>query len=326
MPGAAADDIARSRDVSLVLPDKPSVAVLPFTNMSADREQEYFSDGITEDIITELSRIRGFLVIARNTTFVYKGRAVDVKQIGRELGVRYVLEGSVRKAGAQLRVTAQLIEAETNRHLWAERYDGPADDVFAIQDRITRSVVGCIAPELFVAEHERARRKPTHSLDAWECQVRALFLCNQQSRDATDRAIQLMERALALDPHYAQAHGLRAWVAIWRAFQGWEPMDRAIRIAGSEIALAQALASDEPWSLLAQAMVGFALRDNQLSVAAAERATHSSPNMAYAHGLLGVAHAFGGRPEQAIACVDHSVRLRSCELICFSRDWRVVSA
>jgi adenylate cyclase len=165
------------------LPDKPSIAVLPFQNMSGDPEQEYFADGMVEEIITALSRIRWFLVIARNSTFTYKGRAVDVKQVGRELGVRYVLEGSVRKSGNRIRITAQLVEAATGNHVWAERYDRDLADIFAVQDEITERVVAAIEPELYAAEQVRSQSKPPESLDAWECVIRALSCIGQGTRD-----------------------------------------------------------------------------------------------------------------------------------------------
>ena len=175
---------ASTRARPLPLPDKPSIAVLPFANMSGDAEQEYFADGIAEDIITGLSRLRWLFVIARNSSFTYKGRNVDVRQVGRELGVRYVLEGSVRKGGNRVRITGQLVEAETGNHLWAERYDRALDDVFAIQDEITDSVIGCIQPELYAAEHDRVKRKPPQNLDAWESFVRGMFLYSQHSDKA----------------------------------------------------------------------------------------------------------------------------------------------
>ena len=195
----------------LVLPDKPSIAVLPFQNMSGDPEQEYFVDGMVDDIITGLSRIRWLFVIARNSSSTYKGRAVDVKQVGRDLGVRYVLEGGLRKAGNRIRITAQLIEALSGTHLWAERYDRSLNDVFAVQDEITISVVGAIEPSLRRAEIERVKRKRTDSLDAYDLVLRALPLAYVGESDNASRAILLLEQALALDPAYASAHAALAW-------------------------------------------------------------------------------------------------------------------
>ena len=207
---------------ALALPDRPSIAVLPFNNMSGDASQAFFSDGITEDITSALCRLKGFFVIARNTAFTYKDRPKDIRIIGRELGVRYVLEGSVRKAGGKIRVTAQLLEAETGNHLWAEHYDRDLQDIFAIQDEITASIVGRIGPELMAAEYARMNRRALHNLDAWECVVRALFHSSQQSEQESRNALDLLDRALASDPSYAQALGIKAWILVFRAFQGWD--------------------------------------------------------------------------------------------------------
>src|SRR5512132_567494 len=298
-----------SPSVGLPLPDTPSIAVLPFTNMSGDPEQEHFADGIAEDILTGLSRLRWLFVIARNSSFTYKGRHVDVRQVGRELGVRYVLEGSVRKGGSRIRITGQLIEAETGAHLWAERYDRALDDVFAIQDEITDNVIGCIQPQVYAAEHERLRRKPPQSLDAWESMVRGMFLYSQHSDTSTKEALTMLDRAIELDPGYAQAHGLRAVCLAWRAFQGWENRDTAFTQAAEGADRAVACDPGEPWAHLARGFIGIAkLRDSE-AVGAFSRAVDASPNFAYAHGLLGAAHALGGRPDQAIECIDRGVRL-----------------
>src|SRR5215471_14954803 len=194
----------------LTLPDKPSIAVLPFQNLSGDPEQDYFADGMVDDIITGLSRIKWLFVIARNTTFTYKGRAVDVKLVGRELGVRYVLEGSVRKAGDRVRVTGQLIDAETGAHVWAERYDRKADDIFALQDDITLSVVGAIEPSLRLAEIERVKRKRSDSLDAYDLVLQAQPDVYSRIPERCAKALLVLERALALDPTYALAHAYTA--------------------------------------------------------------------------------------------------------------------
>ena len=202
---------------ALTLPDKPSIAVLPFQNISGDSEQEVFADGMVEDITTALSKLRWFFVIARNSSFAYKGRAVDVKQVGRELGVRYVLEGSVRKGGNRLRITAQLIEAETGNHVWAERYDRDVGDIFAVQDEITERVVAAIEPELYAAEDIRSQREPPDSLDAWECVIRALAAIGRGTQDANTEAERLCRSAIAIAPGYAQAHSLLAWAILRRS-------------------------------------------------------------------------------------------------------------
>jgi adenylate cyclase len=211
-----AQTLAAKPIAALPLPDKPSIAVLPFQNISGDPEQEYFADGMVEEIITALSRIRWFFVIARNSTFTYKGHAVDVKQVGRELGVRYVLEGSVRKSGNRIRVTAQLVEAATGNHVWAERYDRDLADIFAVQDEITERVVAAIEPELYAAEQVRSQNKPPDSLDAWECVIRALSCIGQGTRDETTEAEALCRRAIAIAPGYARAHSLLAWALLRR--------------------------------------------------------------------------------------------------------------
>ena len=206
---------------SLALPDKPSIAVLPFTNMSGDPEQEYFADGITEDITTALSHHRWFFVIARNSTFAYKGRHLDVKQVARDLGVRYLLEGSVRKAGPRVRITGQLIEAETGNHLWAERYDRDLADIFSVQDEITQSVVGAIEPEILLVEGTRASRKSSSSLDAFDCCMRAMWHFSQLDAANQNEAVTLARRAISLDPAHAQGHMVLARVLNSRIWLGW---------------------------------------------------------------------------------------------------------
>ena len=206
---------------ALALPDKPSIAVLPFLNLSGDPEQEYFADGVVEDIISALSRIRWLFVIARNSSFTYKGRAVDVKQVGRELGVRYVLEGSVRKAANRVRITGQLIDATTGAHLWADRFEGTLDNIFELQDQLTENVVGAIAPQLERAEIERAKRKPTDSLDAYDYYLRGMANLHRGTRDAIDEALAQFYHTLQLDPNFASAYAMAAWCYLWRKANGW---------------------------------------------------------------------------------------------------------
>ena len=206
---------------ALALPDKPSIAVLPFQNMSGDPEQEYFADGMVEDIITALARFPSLFVIARNSSSSYKGRSPDVREVGRELGVRYVLEGSVRKAGNKVRITGQLIEAASGAHLWADRYDGELDDVFALQDRITESVAGVIAPSIERAEIERVRRKPSNSLDAYDLYLRALPPLYSMTLEGNTECRELLRRAISLDPGYAAAHFMLAQSIDDAIVQGW---------------------------------------------------------------------------------------------------------
>ena len=221
----------RVDDAALTLPEKPSIAVLPFINMSGDPEQEYFADGIVEDIITALSHFKALFVIARNSSFTYKGRAVDVKQIGRELGVRYVLEGSVRKAANRVRITGQLVDTATGAHLWAERFDGGLGDIFDLQDQVTESVVGAIAPAVEKAEIERAKRKPTESLDAYALYLRGLAKLYQfANRQANDEALRLFNSAIELDPDFASAYGRAASCYVHAKTNGW------ISVTANEIA------------------------------------------------------------------------------------------
>src|SRR5215831_1117376 len=220
----------------LPLPEKPSLVVLPFQNMTGDAEQEYFVDGMVEEITTAIARLPWLFVIARNSAFTYKGRAVDVKQVAQELGVRYVLEGSVRKAANRVRITGKLIDTATGAHIWADRFDGALDDIFELQDQVASSVAGAIAPKLRQSEIERASRKPTESLDAYDLYLRALALFNAFTADALAEAVTLMRRALTIDPGYAPAAGLAAWCILLTIVQGWlapeqRRSEEAVRLA-----------------------------------------------------------------------------------------------
>jgi adenylate cyclase len=308
----------------LALPDKPSIAVLPFQNMSGDPEQEYFADGMVEDIITALSRIKWLFVIGRNSSFAYKGKSPDIRQVGRELGVRYVLEGSVRKVGNRVRITGQILEAETGSHVWAERYYRILDDIFELQDEITASVVGCLEPQLYAAEHARLQRKPPQSLDAWECFIRAMVLSGQHSEAGSGAALAALDQAIELDPKYGQAFGLKAYTVVWRAFQGWEEMGSAIERGNVAATRAIACDSQEPWAYLGRGMVAIATRDTLEAVNALRHATNLSPNFAYAHAMLGAAHALAGSPEDAIQSINQAVRLSPRDT--FSDDFQLFYA
>jgi adenylate cyclase len=260
---------------ALTLPDKPSLAVLPFQNMSGDPEQEYFADGMVEEIITALSRFRQLFVIARNSSFTYKGRAVDVKQVGRELGVRYVLEGSVRKTGNRVRITGQLIDAATGTHLWADRFDGATDDIFELQDQVTASVVGAIAPTVEKAEIVRAKRKPTESLDAYDCFLRGLASFHHYgSREEHADALRLFYRVIELDPGFATAYGLAAYCFAWRRGAGWST-DMAVEDAEAARLARRAvdLGKDDPVALAyGGAGLAYLARDLDAGVALTDRA------------------------------------------------------
>lgn len=266
---------------SLTLPDRPSIAVLPFENMSGDPEQEYFADGMVEDIITALSRVKLFFVIARNSSFTYKGKHVDIRQVGRELGVRYVLEGSIRKSGSRVRITGQLIEAETGNHVWADRFEGSLEDVFELQDKITETVVAAIEPSLERAEIRRATLKPTSNLDAYDLYLRALSLVNARTRENTDEALRLLDEAIVLDPDYAFAKAFAAQVIHLRINQWWATSEDIAK--GSRLAQ-EALNSsrDEPTTIaFAAHALAWLTRDYDTALAAMDRAVHLNPNSAH---------------------------------------------
>ncbi len=293
---------------ALPLPDKPSIAVLPFQNMSGDPEQEYFADGMVEEIITALSKIRWFFVIARNSTFTYKGRAVDVKQVGRELGVRYVLEGSVRKSGNRIRVTAQLVEAATGNHVWAERYDRDLADIFAVQDEITERVVAAIEPELYAAEQVRSQGKPPDSLDAWECVIRALSCIGQGTRDGITHAEALCRRAIAITPGYGRAHSLLAWALLRRTL--WlGNLRTVVPEVSTEMQTALGIDDRDPWAHFAQGMLQRRLRHPGESARSLRRAMELNPNFALAHALLALSLAFQRAHEEAVDSAEHALRL-----------------
>ena len=295
----------------LALPDKPSIAVLPFQNMSGDPEQEYFADGIVEDIITALSRFHQLLVIARNSSFVYKGRAVDVKQVSRDLGVRYVLEGSVRKAAERIRIAAQLIDATTGVHLWAERLDGGLEDIFDLQDQVTARVMGEIAPKIEQAEIERAKRKPTDSLDAYDYYLRGRANLNRGTRDATDEALSQFYQALRIDPDFASALAMAAWCHFWRKANGWMT-DRSQEVAeGARLARrAVELGEDDAVALTRGAhALGHFAGDLDGGIALIDRALRLNPNLASAWFLGGFLRIWNGKPDSSTEYFEYAMRL-----------------
>jgi TolB-like protein len=296
---------------ALALPYKPSIAALAFHNLSGDPEQDYFADGVVEDIITALSRIRWLFVIARNSSFTYKGRAVDVKQIGRELGVRYVLEGSVRKAANRVRITGQLIDATTGAHLWAERFEGNLDDIFELQDQIAMSVVGAIAPQLERAEIERAKRKPTGNLSAYDYYLRGMANLHLGTREAIHEALSLFDQAIRLDPDFASAYAMAAWCHFWRKVNGWM-IDRPRETAeGARLARrAVALGRDDAVALTRS---GHALAhlagDLEGGIALLDRALVLNPNLAAAWFLGGFLRVWHGESDGAIEYFGRAMRL-----------------
>jgi TolB-like protein len=295
---------------ALVLPDKPSIAVLPFLNLSGDPEQEYFADGVVEDVISALSRIRWLFVIARNSSFTYKGRTVDVKHVGRELGVRYVLEGSLRKAANRVRITGQLIDATTAAHLWADRFEGTLDDIFELQDQMTANVVGAIAPQLERAEIERAKRKPTESLYAYDYYLRGRTKLNQGTREAVGEGLPLFYKAIELDPDFASAYAMAAWCHVWRKVNGWMT-DRPREVAeGTRLARrAIELGRDDAVALTrgGHALAHF-VGDLDSSIALVDRALVLDPNLASAWFLGGFLRALRGDPDQALEFFERATR------------------
>jgi TolB-like protein/class 3 adenylate cyclase/Tfp pilus assembly protein PilF len=300
---------AASATPRLALPDKPSIAVLPFQNMSGDPEQEYFADGMVEEIITALSRIRWLFVIARNSTIAYKNQAVDAKRVSRELGVRYVLEGSVRKAGKRVRITAQLIEAETGVHVWADRFDGSLDDVFDLQDQVATGVVGVIEPTLRQAEIERARRKRPDNLDAYDLYLRAWPLAFVAMPEAADRALHLLEQAIAIEPEYGAAHAFIAWCYHTRYLRaGLAEEARLAALCHARIAIATG--GDDATALaVAGFIIGIFERDYETAFNAFDRSLALSPSSALAFGLSALIRAWSGDNASAIEHAERALRL-----------------
>jgi TolB-like protein/cytochrome c-type biogenesis protein CcmH/NrfG len=291
------------------LPDRPAIAVLPFTNMSGDPEQEYFSDGISEDIITALSKLRWFFVIARNSSFIYKGKAVHLKQVAADLGVGYVVEGSVRKAGDRVRITAQLNDAATGSHLWAERYDRSLADVFAVQDEITEAIVAAIEPQIYAAENFHAQRKAPDSLDAWDLVMRALSHYWRVTRQDNVVAQALLEKAISIDPNYGQALGVLATSYMFTAHMGWMDMASAMAKAESSALAAIRADSEDPWAHNALGHVYLFARRFDDSLAEFETALRLNPNFALAQGYYGLSLSYNGRWQEADEAARRALRL-----------------
>ena len=304
---AATSDVA-----NLALPNKPSIAVLPFQNMSGDPDQDYFADGIVEDIITALSRNHLLFVIARNSSFTYKGRAVDVRQVGRELGVRYLLEGSVRKSKNRLRITGQLVDNATGAHLWADRFDGALEDVFDLQDRVTSNVVAAILPKLEQAESERAQRKPTESLDAYDLLLRGMVAIRTFTSESLTEASQLFQRAIALDPHFSTAYGMLAWYYFRRYSNGLmadpiKEIPEALRIARRAVELG----NDDALALCMGGitLAGIGGLELEAGEAYLDRAITLNPNLAIAWTNGGLVKSWLGKFEVSIEYLMHAIRL-----------------
>jgi adenylate cyclase len=295
---------------ALRLPDKPSIAVLPFTNMSADPEQEFFADGIAEDIITALSRYPSLFVIARNSSFTYKGRAVDVKQVGRELGVRYVLEGSLRKSGNRIRVTAQLVEADTGKHVWADRYDRDLADIFAVQDEITEAVTIAIAPAVADAEQQRAMRKPPENLDAWAAYQQGLWHIGRASVEGNTAAEQFFQQAIDLDPNFVGGYkGLSLAQTTAAAVYSVRNLREGLASAETSARRAVALDGTDAEARTRLAVTLYLRADYAGALAEIGRALAISPNLAHAHGVRGTTLVFSGQPKEGLASLATCIRL-----------------
>ncbi len=306
---SAGPDASSAAPSVLPLPDRPAIAVLPFTNLSGEPEQEYFSDGISEDIITALSKLRWFFVIARNSSFIYKGKAVHMNQVAEELGVRYVVEGSVRKEGGRVRITAQLNDVATGAHLWAERYDREIADVFAVQDEITENIVAAIEPKLYAAESFRAQRKPPDSMDAWDLVMRALSHYWRVTRQDSVVAQALLEKAIAIDPNYGQALGLLATSYMFTAHMGWLDLTAAIPLAERAALEAIRADSEDPWAHNALGHVHLFARRFEDSLAEFETALRLNPNFALAQGYYGLSLSYSGRWREADEAARRAQRL-----------------
>jgi TolB-like protein/Tfp pilus assembly protein PilF len=310
LSAASAGSVGRRGD-ALPLPDKPSIAVLPFENLSGDREQEYFADGMVAEIITALSRMRWLFVIARNSSFAYRGRAVDMKQIGRELGVRYILEGSVRKSGNKMRIAGQLIDTSTGAHLWADRFDGEFHDIFEVQDQVATSVVGAITPRLEEAEIERAKRKPTENLDAYDYYLRGLALVGRMTRNGNDEALQMFSKAIEHDPDFALAYARAAHCYVIRKANGWmtnqsQEIDETARLAR----LAVDLGKDDAVALsFGGYALGYVVGQLDDCAAFVDQALTLNPNLAVAWATSGWIKICFGDPDTAITNVSHALRL-----------------
>ncbi|HTP83742.1 MAG TPA: winged helix-turn-helix domain-containing tetratricopeptide repeat protein [Alphaproteobacteria bacterium] len=304
-----AESIAADMRPDMAQMDRPAIAVLPFVNMSDEAEQEHFADGISEDIIAALSRLRWFFVVARNSSFAYKGKSVHLKQMAGELGVGYVVEGSVRKSGKRVRITAQLNDVATGRQIWAEHYDRKLADMFEVQDEITEAIVGAIVPQLYAAEDVRARRKPPESLDAWELVARALAHFWKITREDNGTAQRLLDKAITIDPNYGQALGVLAVSHAFGVHMGWE--DRTFGVPSAERAALAAVRADneDAWAHLAVACVDVCLGRFDDSLAGFEQALRLNPNFALAQGFYALVITSYGRWQEASAVARRALRL-----------------
>ena len=312
--------VAAKTEVSTT--DRPSIAVLPFANMSGDPEQEYFADGISEDIITGLSKLHWFFVIARNSSFTYKGKAIDIKRVARELGVRYVLEGSVRKGGNRVRITAQLIDAATNNHIWADRYDGDLTDIFELQDKITKNAIAAIEPKLLEAEGVRSQPRSSEDLGAWDLVMKANSQLWRLTKTDSDAAIAMLRLATERYPDYSPAHSMLAFALLLRAIPVGVALSQDMKEAVLLASRAAELDDGDPWAHLALGWVAFLMRRTDDAIVEYQRALDINPNFAAAHGHLGSALAFDGQSDKPF----HIWNWRSTWVRTIHRSFRVYTA
>ena len=311
----------------LTLPDKPSIAVLPFDNMSGDREQEYFADAVVESLTAELSRIRDFFVIARNSAFVYKGHAKNVREIGRELGVAYLLEGSVQRAGGRVRITVQLIETSAGTHIWAERFDGSLDDIFDLQDTIAVKVAGALQPSIRLAEIERSRRKRPQNMGAYDYTMRALSHVWMLEKNEARAALELLDKALGIDPDYPLALALAAWCHAQRSVYNWADDIEAAKVEALSLAeRAASLSADDPLILAVLGTVHTFARNYGAARVLLERAVALDPNSAWACSRLGWLATYADRPEEAFGYFEKALRLSPIDPMNFNNYVGLASA
>ena len=308
-PSAASDEPGMDSRRPSPLADRPVIAVLPFRNLSDDSEQEYFSDGISEDLITALSRLRWFFVIARNSSFTYKGKVVHIKQVGRELGASYVVAGSVQKSGDRVRITAQLNDVASGSHVWADRYDREAADVFAVQDEITEAIVAAIEPQIYAAESFRARSKPPSSMDAWELVMRAMSHYNRVSARDHATVQELLQKAITIDPNYCQALGVLSCSYTFAAHMGWVDAGVVVPLAERAARAAVRIDSEDAWAHHALGAVYLITSQFDDALAETELALKLNPSFSHAQNYYATALAFSGRWQEAIEAVQRALRL-----------------
>jgi TolB-like protein len=311
IPTGYGEEASRSAALSAIKPPaQPSIAVLPFTNMNGDPDQDFLADGLSEDIITALARLRWLFVVARNSTFSYKGKAVDIRQVASELGVRYVLEGSVRTAGERIRVTGQLIDAETGKHIWAQKYDRNLQDIFAVQDDITEHVVASVEPHIYAEEGLKASSRPPDSIDAWGLVVRSMSLISKVERASNHEAQELLRRAVSMEPRYARAHALLGWAVWWATLCMWSPdADAGYARAAGHAQEALTFDASDPWARMVAGLTLSTAGEHERALAELGRMLTLNPSFALGHTALGWGLLRAGWFEEAIAETEWALRM-----------------